>query len=293
MSFHKKLSDVINTSKNNYHSVEIRAAFVLEESTKGLPHGHKISKWLNLFTIMRFKPNFIFDISYEIPIDGPIVKFVTWNYPFENIWNRLIHGFASGTIQLDPITHREYDPRNIFLPTKWDLLGQVFHSFPIHRENYIEDWPVLIKTFKTSSIDQARNIFQNDAEISRYIESENYESPEIALKEFLQMNISPFLTEDLHLVFEIPYKIDEIKINRKTSDIVDLQVNIITEDLDVKDLKVHIRQKINSKPPHKTSHPLSTSRTYSEKQETQNNFLMWEIKDQLEYDPRRHHWSYL
>ena len=284
MSFQKKLSDVFNpsdASKNIYHSVEIRAAFVLEESTKGLPHGQKISKWLNLFTIMRFTPHHISNLSFEVPIDGPKVKFVTWNYPFENIWNRLIGGFASGSIQLDPITHQPYDPKYIYLPTKFDLLGQDFHSFPIHRENYDEEWPVMIKMFKTSSIDQASNIFRNDPEISQYIQSVTFENHEIALKEFLHLNIPPDQTDNLHMIFEIPYKISETKIKRKISEIVDLNVGIVTAVSDVQDLRVHIIQKISSTTILKASYSL----TQANKHMAQGELLTWEIKAQIKNDP--------
>lgn len=284
MSFQKRLSDVFDASNNIYHSVEIRAAFVQEEQTNGLPHGYKISSWINLFTIIRFRPYFISNLSHEILIDEPKVKFIIWHYPFEKIWDGLVNGFANKTINLDKISQRSDIQFSISLSTKYDLLGQVFSSFPNHRENYDEEWPVMIKTFKTSSIDQARNIFRNDFEISRCIESMNFENPEMALKEFLHLNIPSDQTDNLHLIFEIPYKIDEIKINRKNSEIVDLNVGIVSDGLDVKDLTVHIRQKINSKTLHKTSHPLNASRTHSEKQGAQNKLLLWEIKDQLKND---------
>ena len=149
MSFQKKLSDLIDASKNIYHSVEIRASFVQEEKINGMPHGYKTSRWLNLSTIIRFMPYFISNLSHEIPIDGAKIKFVTWHYPFEKIWKRLIDGFSKQTIILDQINQRADVPFSIFLPTKWDLMGQDFYSSPSHRENYSEEWPVIIKTFKT------------------------------------------------------------------------------------------------------------------------------------------------
>lgn len=284
MSVQKRLSDVIDVLKRIYHSVEIRAAFVQEGQKNGMRQGGQINRWHNLLTIIRFNPCFVSKLSYEIPIDGPKVKFVTWHYPFEMIWDRLVNGFANQTIILDQISHRSDVPFSIYLSTKWDLMGQDFFSFPIHRENYNEEWPVIIKTFKTSSSDQAFNIFRNDFEVSRYIESMNYENPEIALKEFLQMNIPPYQTDELHLVLKIPYKINEITINRKSSDIVDLKVGIVSENLDVGDLTCHIRQKINSKV-HRIKYPLNASSTDSEKQGVQDKPLMWEIVDQLKNDP--------
>ena len=288
MSFQKKLSDIFNPldpSKNIYQSVEIRAVFVLEESTHGLPHNHKRRTWLNLFTIMRFTPHPISNPSAEVQLDGQKVKFVIWKYPFKDIWNRLIYGFSNGTILLDPIAHRDYDPRNIVLSAKYDLLGQFFSFFPVYRENYHEEWPVMIKTYNTSSIDQSRNIFRNDFEISHYIQSVTFETHETALREFLKINISPDQTDNFHMIFKIPYKIDKTKIYSKNGQIFHLNVGIVSDGLDAIDLTVHIRQKTNSETLYKTNRPLNAAKTYSDKKRAQNGLLLWEVKDQLKNDP--------
>ena len=280
MSYSKRLSDIFNALKPIYHSVEIRTAFVLENQTNGLSYGQKISRWLDLFTIIRFKSEIISEFSYKILMDGSKVKFVIWNYPFEKIWNRLVDGFAGQIIVLNQISQRVEIPFSITISTKFDLLGQNFHSYPVYQENYNEEWPVMMKMFKTSSSDQARNIFRNDFEISRYLQSENYENPEMALKEFLQLNIPPDQTDNLHLIFEIPFKISAIKMVKNSSDSVNLNVDIVSDGIDVKDLTVNVRQKINSKAIYKKSHSLIEAN----KQVGQDRLLIWKVEDQLKND---------
>lgn len=283
MSTRIKLSDVINTFSNAYHSIEIRAAFVQENQSIGI--GQIVSRWHNLFAIMRFDSDSASERSNEICLDFPKIKFIVWRYPFnDSILSGLLHGFSRQNIVLDRINNRPDTPSSILLDTKWDLMGQEGEIYPIYREQYNEKYPLVIKTFQTSARDQARSIFQNDSDISRSIESMNHNYPELALKEFLQVSFSPFQTDGLTLVFQIPFRIAEITTNRNGSEGFDLKVSVSTEVDYERNLTCHIRQKLSTGTYEKFSHPLNFPPIRNDNRDFQDGLWTWKIEDLLTND---------
>ena len=280
-----KLSDIINTFKNAYRSIEIRAAFVRENQSVGT--NQIVSHWHNLFTVMRFDSGSVIESANEICLDGPNIKFIVWRYLFnDSILNGLIRGFSEQNIGLNRISNQPDYPSSISLNTKYDLMGQEGSLYPIYREQYNEKYPLVVKIFQSSAMDKARSIFQNDSDISRSIESMNHDTPESALKEFLRVNFSPILEprDNFHLVFKIPFKIDDVKMMRNSSEGFDLKIFITTEIDTERNLKCLVRQKLSNGIINRSNHLLNLPPVQTDKQQAHLGLWIWKTEDRLVND---------
>ncbi len=280
-----KLSDVTNTFKDAYHSIEIRVAFVKENRSIG--SGEVVSQWHDLFTVMRFESSSVNGHSHEICLDKPNIKFIVWRYPFnDSILSRLTNGFSGKNIVLDRVSNRPDYPSSISLNAKYDLIGQEGSLYSENREQYNEKYPLVVKIFQSSAMEKARYIFQNDSDISRSIESMNHNDPESALKEFLRVNFSPILEprENFHLVFKIPFKIDAVETMRNSSEGFDLKTFITTETEIDRNLKCLIRQKLNNGKINKLNLLLNLPPVQADKQQDQTGPWIWETEDRLVND---------
>lgn len=285
MSTKIKLSDVTNTFKDVYHSIEIRAAFVRETQKVGM--NQVTSCWHDLFTIMRFDSCSVIEPSSEICLDGPNIKFIVWRYPFnDSFLSELIRGFSEKSIGLDRISNQQNYPSSISLNAKYDLIGQEGNLYPIYREQYNEKYPLVVKIFQSSAMDKSRSIFQNDSDILRSIERMNHDTPDSALKEFLRVNFYPILEprDNFHLVFKIPYKIDTVKTMRNRSEGFGLKTYITTETDIERNLKCLIRQKTHNEKINKFSHLLNFPPEQADKKQSQTGPWLWETEDCLVND---------